>query len=559
MTAEPPNQSGAILLVAAKSLQSYVLGSDKLREMVGATQLIEDFCSKENADAVLAAMGISDGEVLTGAAGQITIRFAREDSARRAAALWPWFSSRLAPGLEMHVGVATLSGGYKGALDACQKQIALSRNRPPASLPAAAPPHRRNPRSGSVAVGEAQEPDGKVLVDAAGQAKRDRREVRDAAVFRRFGVNEGTLSAQSFEEITEGGGGERSYLAIVHADGNGFGQLLMEIGRKLDSPQGTPHDTVTVFQTLSRLIRETGESAVEAAVGSLMPRIEAEWQETEAEAANRGRPAPKRIVPWLPIVQAGDDLTLVIRADLAFEFLEAYLRSFESVSAAMLAGFRQKHQGLTNIESLTAGGSIIYCKTQHPFSEAYALCESLAKARAKGGAVRENGDPEKPARSAIALHRISASTSANTFSDLRRAELLSSDGAQPELELIAAPWFLDDAAGPFSVSRLRALTEALRAFPAGSRRQILAELRTSRDQALARLKRMIDIRGRTDSRKAKDEIAALEEALKDLHGDSKALWRPIDGAGAGVRKPLLASAVPDALTLLEMTRESSAD
>jgi hypothetical protein len=536
-----------LLLVAAKSLQSYVLGSDKLREMVGATQLIEDFCSTDRAGEYLKRLGITDGEVLTGAAGQITVKFEHETSARRAAALWPWFASRLAPGLEVHVGVAPLAEGYKQALDGCQAQIALSRNRPPASLPCAAPPHLRNPRSGLVAVGEGREPDGLVPVDAEGQAKRKRRDVyleggtSAGTIFSTFELDEATVP-DSFEDITKGGPQEdRTYLAIVHADGNGFGKMLMGIGKAVkDWEIGK---AAALFQALSEAIRKIGEEAAKQAI----KKVDATTPSPEAE----GGTISKSNKPWLPIVQAGDDLTLVIRADLAFDFLVAYLRAFEETSRRQLQELCEEYNNLPLPDKLTAGGAIVFCKTQHPFSQAYALCESIAGARAKGNRVK---DAQKSARSALAFHRITASTSPTEITKLAEKELRCTDGHSPTLELGCQTWFVSDSNEPFNVMNLKALRDALADYPSGSRRQILSDLRTNRHEASARLVRMLKIGaegGRGDDGQ-KIDPAPLKEALAVLHDDGTKLWRDPEMATEAA-----ASAIPDALILLEATRTST--
>jgi hypothetical protein len=529
MSADSPPPTPALLLVAAKSLQSYVLGSDKLREMVGATQLIEDFCSADRAQDYLRGMGIDGGRVITGAAGQLVVWFASHGLALRAAALWPWWASRLAPGLEVHVGVATLGLGYKQALDQCQQQISRSRNRPPAVLPNAAPVHRRNPRSGKVAVATDREPDNVTAwVDAEGHAKRRRRGKQDAHFFEIFGLTPNT-TPESFEQITEGVRGDRSYLAVIHADGNGFGKMLTGIG---DSVKTWDVDSgIRVFEKVSGMISAIGEAAVREAIRDINERIE------------EGHHRPK---PWLPIVHAGDDLTIVIRADLALDFLVAYLRAFEGKSIDHLRDLRSDHPDINLPQKLTAGGSIVFCKTQHPFSQAYALCESLAASRAKGNRVK---DADENARSALVFHRITASTSPTDIENLSSTELSCIDGQTPPLELGCQTWFITDDSEPFNIKNLSSLRDALAEYPSGSRRQLLSDLRTNRSEAGARLARMLKIgtEGGRGGQTRKVAPQRLQSTLAALHGSADNLW----SAGDPAR-----SAIPDALVLLETVRSS---
>jgi len=527
-----------LLTIAAKGLQPYVLGSDKLREIVGATQLIEDFSSEVFAQDVLTATNL-EGTVLTAAAGQTRIGFRDEEEARKAAALWPWIAHRLAPGMDVHVALASLEMGWVSALEECEKQIIKSRNCPAIRFPLAGPLQLRNQRTGQVASHMDREPDNeKVAVSSAAFAKRLRRKLlRDApevsSFFSDFGITADSLP-ESFEEIAAGEAGDRSYLALLHADGNGFGQLLIKLGDEISNKLHWPKEqAIPFFQELSNAIREIGAGAVKKAVSALGDRL-----------VNRnGKSA------ILPIVFAGDDLTVVLRSGIAWDFATAFLKAFEDESAEKLKklGENPAYEGIAGIfpKSFTAGAAIIYCKQSYPFAAAYKLCESLISSKAKGEEVKF---ADGTARSAIAFHRISASTAPTNFREILEDELSCADGghaAEGEmLYLCGAPYFLEGAG--HTVSNFELLVDALGRYPAGARRQLLSDLRTNRADASARLERMLKI-----GEAARNSIPrkSLESALESLHGEKKALWSPPSGENKGLR-----SCIGDALSLIEMSR-----
>ena len=111
-----PSSPQWLFVTAAKGLQDYVLRSDPLTEMIGASELIECLPRTKGARLPLAEtlnhLGLQGGyDVLTDASGAARILFDVEDDARRLARLWPVVAGQFAPGLEISLALVKVENG----------------------------------------------------------------------------------------------------------------------------------------------------------------------------------------------------------------------------------------------------------------------------------------------------------------------------------------------------------------------------------------------------------------------------------------------------------------
>lgn len=146
------------------------------------------------------------------------------------------------------------------------------------------------------------------------------------------------------------------WIAVIHADGNGVGQVFLRFPEHALRAAGTPSLTLEQHaDMLGQFTREL-ESATEAALG------------VAVRDATANGDADGTI---LPVVVGGDDLTVVCHARLALPLVRAFGLAFEEQTAiwptvnAITGG------------GLTAAAGIAYVKPHHPFSAAYGLAEEL--------------------------------------------------------------------------------------------------------------------------------------------------------------------------------------
>lgn len=153
--------------------------------------------------------------------------------------------------------------------------------------------------------------------------------------------------------------GEMSYIAVVHADGNGMGKFFRTIALQY------PNSRDYIYQ-----VRSTSCNVEKAAQTALCRLGQALLQAIEFGKDNqpyiRGLvPVEDGKLPFRPIVFGGDDLTFVCDGRLGLTLAALYLEIFE----------QEMHQvGL----ELHACAGVAVVKVHYPFSRAYQLSEALA-------------------------------------------------------------------------------------------------------------------------------------------------------------------------------------
>lgn len=311
-----------------KGIQSWILASERLRDLRGGSAVIEGLSKLAEARAG------EDVEVLYAAAGGATLRFPNLASLERFASGWPLVLSKVAPGLQVVQGWAP-----EGEPQRMYDRLGEDRSRPMVELPEAGPWHARASRTGMPAVGKHE----KVLEDAA--SRRRRRGTRGASdeelvgperVFQEVNVLfENDLHHRCWQDAP---------IAVIHADGNGIGQRVM--GRD-----------PTQMRSFSDALTAASEAAARRAVALL------------AKAFRQTGAGPEEKLPARPVVIGGDDFTFLVRGDFGIPFLHAWLVAFEEETK------RQPSLG-----GLTACGGIAFVRRGFPFNQAHDIAEQLCKA-----------------------------------------------------------------------------------------------------------------------------------------------------------------------------------
>ncbi len=373
-----------LFIAAAKGLQGYVLRSDPLKEMIGASELIERLPRTAKEDflrQVLDQLGLKP-EVLTDAAGAARMLFQSWDEAARLARLWPLLASQFAPGLEMSVAVVEVQDGQLGdAIETAEREINTNRNFPAASLPEAGPWVARNRRTGLPAVARVpaldEEDRARNQSDAVDDESRRKREAAGETAQntllakiiperfnQAFNPNTGHPSAKDrwTPDLTKLATNESSYLAIIHADANGLGVAMMKcisaLGNKLEAPE--------TYRQLCQAIDDASRWAAQKAMATLLDKTEQEI---------RKYPHGQVFVPIRPLVCAGEDFTCIIRAEHAVRF-------------AQQAG-QQDESGLCHLPSACRLRSLRHVQPEEPV----------------GGFDRHAGNPEAADLHGAARHR----------------------------------------------------------------------------------------------------------------------------------------------------------
>ncbi|MEX0914940.1 MAG: hypothetical protein WD397_06630 [Wenzhouxiangellaceae bacterium] len=421
-------------LFETKSIQRFLFANGKLKDMVSGSDLIDGLLGKP-LDQALAVVGLEASEQncfrRAGGALYLAVEESERDKLARFRAVWRIVVSRLLPDLGQ---VDTITNGANAgeALRQGLQDLRAARNRPFPNLPLASPAAARDPRTGGVAV----EVEHGESIDASTAAKRAFAG-KSGAVVARFmgpdGASERYHWPNSFAEdahhTVRFPMERRSHVALVHADGNGMGQVLRKLHQVLrDLNSG---DYIRMFRYFSDgLAAATSAAAADASADLLA-------------AAN-----DKKVVPARPLVLGGDDLTLLIRDELAIGFAEKFLLAFEQQTEALLRDLVEQAPENTRDAlrealppHLSACAGIVFMKPAQPFAACHTISESLCK-RAKnissstpnttaGG----NGPGVTP--STIAFHKLKAALMEDA-DELFKAELQTAGGLRLGLPAYAA-------------------------------------------------------------------------------------------------------------------------
>lgn len=359
-------------LFEVRQIQSFIFATNKLRDATGASELINTIAVDDGgkssmpegiAPSVWESLGLQP-EVHRATGGVVEITCRDEDLAQltlfRAA-----FRLRLAtelPGLTWSDGVGQAASIERSKSAA--RQAAAGGRVQSDIWPMISPMVRPAPRSGGIpAVAKSLTSKGRCLMtkeyaDLPTLVKRHNS--KRTALASRFlppGLDETYHWPVEFADQKEDEpdanktfpfpqAGLRR-IALLHADGNGMGALFQKASERMHGS--------TEIRELSRAIAEATRSAVQHAIGRIV-----------LPAASRDK-----VLPCRPILLGGDDVTLILRADLALAFARTFLAEFEARTREALTSF-----GLA--DGLTAKMGIVFLAPNQPFGSAHRLCESLA-------------------------------------------------------------------------------------------------------------------------------------------------------------------------------------
>ncbi|MGN0878188.1 MAG: Cas10/Cmr2 second palm domain-containing protein [Oligosphaeraceae bacterium] len=322
---------------SVKKIQAYITQTNKLREIAGASELVQYVCTQCFQE-FCEGQGIAsaDVDIIIQAAGNIRAVFRNRADAAKVMLAFPKLVAETAPGLQFIQATLDLDHDHPTYDDVQALEARLREQLPIPAVLADWSVTRKCPRTGVPAVATH---DGKPI-DAATRAKLDHAESHFLAL--KLKLDETRRFPDDISRIA----GANSFVAVIHADGNNLGQTLM---RLKDSP--TYHNDWKGFSL----------KLDDATVGAACAAYQRHFGE---QRDNRFR----------PIILGGDDLTVVCAPDKAIAFTRTYLDEFAR---------RAREHGLGD---LTACAGIAFVKQNFPFYYSLDMAEFLcgaAKKRAK--------------------------------------------------------------------------------------------------------------------------------------------------------------------------------
>lgn len=155
---------------------------------------------------------------------------------------------------------------------------------------------------------------------------------------------------------------DNTWLAVVHADGNGLGQIFLDFAQYLAAEQQTWIGAFEALRQFSIALDRCTEAAFRTA---LLDTFGVSHQN-------------KKNLPVVPLILGGDDLTVLCEGKKALHFTASYLNAFETETAnsEIVSQIAARALGVGHL-SACAGVAIV--KPHFPFSVAYELAEALIK------------------------------------------------------------------------------------------------------------------------------------------------------------------------------------
>lgn len=368
---------------AVQGIQNFIFQTNQLSDIVGASELVENICTTLFRE--LVQDDDYENNSIIHAAGNIKHIFTDKEECKRIVLEFPRMVVEYAPGITISQAVVELDDAgtnFDKKVNELEEKLRAQRNKPMASTTIGLMAMHRNRNTGLPAISCKKVKGKDEYWDAATLAKRDANEETTQRLcndaFGKENIKDKRF-AYNIEDITD----KNDWIAIIHADGNGLGQIVQEFG---DKPEE--------FKQFSTDLDKNTKAAAVSAYEYI--RKEYELKDNE-------------IIPIRPLVLGGDDFTVICRADLALDYVTKFIEEFES---------KNKFKGEKKTYELTACTGIAYIKSSFPFYYGYELAESLCSA-AKNDTKKFN--QECPA-SCIQFHKVQDSF-VEDYQDIVKREL----------------------------------------------------------------------------------------------------------------------------------------
>ena len=348
-----------------QGIQGFIFETNKLKEIAGASNLIEWFVSEQFIKNFF--NGEEKYKILRNAGGNIRLLFEDIQDLEFMVKYFPKYIMQKAYGITVSQAVveynANCSGKeYLDIVEELERKLIYARNKAAYPLDARFNILKQCGRTGKPLYQIEIFKDTKIEYD-----KGSRQKYNDAPpAHRNLLLKKMSIDKKLFNYFTkemEHISNKKNKVAVIHADGNKMGLLLQQMKNSLLKQNKNPADIQDAYKTISKAIESATIEAVKTAYKEVFKKYE-----EDKNSEN---------IPFRPIIIGGDDVTFVCNADEAIVFTNIYLKKFEELTKK---NFEEsvKEFGLKEFENgLTACAGIAFCNEKFPFHYAVELAEAL--------------------------------------------------------------------------------------------------------------------------------------------------------------------------------------
>lgn len=397
-----------------QGIQGFIFSTNSLKDVVGGSELVEKVCTT-----LFTSNYQQGGKSIINAAGNIKCVYDSLQECEKTVLEFPKTVMLAAPGITISQAVVKvteeeLKSNFASCMDQLEKKLKIQRNKPSKSITVGFMGVERSKTTGLPAITqESQE-----YLDEGTLKKRNLSTGGKATIAlaeKSFGIKD--LSprniALDIKKLTD----KNDWIAIIHADGNGLGQILS----KFSGSQEKLHD-------FSDKLNDATCQAAHNAFQKVYPKEE------------------YKQIPFRPVVLGGDDMTMICKASLALDYVKVYLEEFENATKQKL--------GAEN--GLTACAGIAFIKSSYPFHYGYDLAETLctqAKIVSKNPLIQKDA---KNAPSSVMFYKVQGS-----FIESYPNMILKEKTPQKGHSFNFGPYFLHDTEEYWTIDELKDATNHL--------------------------------------------------------------------------------------------------
>ena len=488
---------------SVQGIQGFIFQTNQLEYISGASELVENICTKLFEE-VVGKAAFNKKNVVIQAAGNVKYVFDSRKDCANVVLRFPRKVLEAAPGITFSQAVVAFSddNDFHNAINALEQKLKAQRNRQQPPLEMGMLGCQRDTRTGLPAI----ETEGNKLIDAATNAKRRAAKGHRLLVKCLWGDERNKpadfklTETRDFHQLK----GDNDWVAIVHIDGNGLGNVVQHLGKDRER-----------FNLFSQLLDKATTKAANEAFQCLCDRFEIDLDK----------------LPLCPVVLGGDDLTVIIRGEFALPYAEKFIETFEQETGKADMKALLKDAGMT---CLTACGGIAYIKVSFPFFYGYNLAEDLCKA-AKDDAKAKDATNVP---SCLMFHKVQDSF-VRGYSDIRKRELdinsrkKNDDNSKKVAEeeqktLCFGPYYLKEQTGYWMIEDLNNREEQLAKPVNGGLktgiRQWLTLLHENEEAATQRKERLKDI---ADAKELLGVLTQGEKRKSEDKSGNEQVWTHI--------------------------------